>query len=265
MLQVALGRQPGGWATADDVSQAFLDLRVPPPPQLTRELTRLTARGHVLRRNDSMLTLTPEGVEQVREFVGELDVAQLEPEIAALGGVVLGHGRHSLLPWTMAPVEWRPAISRLLEHHPFDHNVFCMTRFQRTERDDDPIGRVVERIRDVLTGNGLHLHLASDRFIDDDLWANIAGYMWACRYGIALFEDRVDEGLNYNLVIETGAMLATGRRCALLRDRTAPPMPTDFVGRIYRPVDFDDLDGVADEVDKWARVDLASLQDASPA
>jgi hypothetical protein len=38
-------------------------------------------------------------------------------------------------------------------------------------------------------------------------------------------------------------------------------MPTDFVGRIYRPVDFDDLDGVAADVDRWAGVDLASPDD----
>ena len=47
-------------------------------------------------------------------------------------------------------------------------------------------------------GLHLHLHLATDRLIDDDLLANVAGYMWACKYGIALFEDRVEEGLNYN-------------------------------------------------------------------
>jgi hypothetical protein len=173
---------------------------------------------------------------------------------------VLGHGLHSLLPWTLAPVKWRPAISRLLETHPFERNVFCMTRFPR-DRDDDPIPDVVERIRAAVGRHGLHLHLATDRLIDDDLLANIAGYMWACKYGIALFEDRVEEGLNYNLVIEVGAMLMTGRRCALLRDTTAPSMPTDLVGHIYRPVDFGDLDAVEAEIEKWAGTDLAVAAD----
>jgi hypothetical protein len=46
--------------------------------------------------------------------------------------------------------------------------------------------------------------------------------------GIALFEDRVGEGLNYNVVIEVGAMLIAGRQTALLRDTTAPKMPSDL-------------------------------------
>lgn len=37
----------------------------------------------------------------------------------------------------------------------------------------------------------LHLHLASDRALDDDLFANVAAHMWACNYGIGLFEVRV--------------------------------------------------------------------------
>lgn len=57
-------------------------------------------------------------------------------------------------------------------------------------------------------------------------------------------------------MIETGAMIVAGRRCALLKDRTAPTMPTDLIGHIYKPVDFDDLDGVSREVHLWAAEDL---------
>lgn len=58
------------------------------------------------------------------------------------------------------------------------------------------------------------------------------------------------------MIIEIGAMLMTGRRCALLRDKSVPKMPTDLVGQIYKPVDFDDLDEVAAEIHKWAAEDL---------
>jgi len=65
--------------------------------------------------------------------------------------------------------------------------------------------------------------------------------MWACRYGIAFFENTHDNGLNYNLTIEVGGMLLSGRRCALLKDQTVPAMPTDLVGQIYKSVDLVEL------------------------
>lgn len=80
--------------------------------------------------------------------------------------------------------------------------------------------------------------------------------MWGSRYGIAFFEDRRDKGVNYNLTIEVGSMLMAGRRCALLKDRTIPKLPTDLVGRIYKPVDLDDVTTVASALHAWARDDL---------
>jgi hypothetical protein len=109
---------------------------------------------------------------------------------------------------------------------------------------------------DALAAHGLVLHLASDRIVDEDLFGNVAAYMWACQCGIGLAEDRVGESLNYNLIAEVAAMLLAGRRCALLRDRAAPNMPTDIIGRIYKPCDFDDLEEVGRIVHLWAAEDL---------
>jgi hypothetical protein len=81
--------------------------------------------------------------------------------------------------------------------------------------------------------------------------------MWACRYGVALFEDRVDRGLNHNLLIEVGAMIMTGRRCALLKDGSIEKMPTDFVGMIYKSVDLSEEDTVAAVVRAWIKHDLS--------
>jgi hypothetical protein len=131
-----------------------------------------------------------------------------------------------------------------------------MTRFPREHRSDDPIGGVIATVKDVLDEHGLRLHLASDAIVDDTLFANVAAYMWACRYGFALFEDRVDEGVNYNVVIEVGAMVMAGRQTALLKDTTVPELPTDLVGHIYKPIDFEDLDAVARAAHSWAVDDL---------
>ena len=130
-----------------------------------------------------------------------------------------------------------------------------MTRFPSKDRLD-PVKDVIATAREALASHGLKLHLASDANIEDDLWNNVAAYLWACRYGLALFENRVERGLSYNLVIEVGAMLATGRRCALLKDTTQDKLPSDLVGHIYRSVDFDDLSTVSAEVHAWAANDL---------
>jgi hypothetical protein len=105
----------------------------------------------------------------------------------------------------------------------------------------------------------LEFHLASDRQMHDDLWTNVAAHMWASRYGIALFEDLAEpkKGLNYNLTIEVGSMLMTGRRCALLKDPSIPALPTDLVGHIYKSVDMKKSKTVADALHAWIRDDLA--------
>jgi hypothetical protein len=158
----------------------------------------------------------------------------------------------------LAPPRWEPAVGRLLDEYPFETNVFCMTRLPTADAgNSDPLPAVIDVARRTLRGAGLTLHLASDRNADDELFGNIAGHMWACQYGIALCEDRVGRGLNQNMLIEVGSMLMTGRRCALLKDRTSPPMPTDFVGHIYKPVDFDDVDAVGVALREWVTSDLS--------
>jgi len=115
----------------------------------------------------------------------------------------------------------------------------------------------VESARSACRDHGLEFHLASDRAIVDDLWMNVAAHMWACKFGIAFFEDRRSRGVNYNMVLEVGAMLIAGRRCALLKDSSIEVMPTDLVGRIYRPVDLSNLSSVTRAIHSWLRDDLS--------
>jgi hypothetical protein len=132
-----------------------------------------------------------------------------------------------------------------------------MTRFPREGRPEDPNQAVIDIARNALAGHGLRLHLANQRIVDEDLLGNVAAYIWGCQFGLALFENRVGEGLNYNLVIEVGAMIMAGRRLCLLRDsETVERMPTDLVGRIYREANFAEADEVAAQVHLWASEDL---------
>jgi hypothetical protein len=203
--------------------------------------------------------VTPEGRERIRELVGDLDVAAIEAEVAPAGSAELQRAQHPTIPPELAPVRFAVGIGRLLDRFPFDQNVFCMTRFPKDEKVDaypDPVKQVINTAREVLEKHGLHLHLASDRAADDELFGNVAAHMWACKYGVGLFETRYGSEFNDNLQIEVGGMLMAGRRVALLKDRDTPDMPTDFVGHIYKSVDLEDLPAVAERLHNWAAEDL---------
>jgi hypothetical protein len=92
--------------------------------------------------------------------------------------------------------------------------------------------------------------------IVDDLWANVAAHMWACRYGIALFENRRGRGINYNLTIEVGGMLVAGRRLGLLKDASIDRLPSDLVGKIYKSVNLDDPVETSQAIHDWLKDDL---------
>jgi hypothetical protein len=188
----------------------------------------------------------------------DLDLAALAAEAASERPPSFGHTTHPLIPPSLAPPEILTPLREFLADHPFDSNVFGMTRFpdEQDESNPDPVGAALEATRAVCRTHGLEFHLASDRMIVDDLWANVAAHMWACRYGIAFFEDRRGRGINYNLTIEVGGMLVAGRRLALLKDSSIAGLPTDLVGKIYKSVDLDDGSAVASAIHVWIRDDL---------
>jgi hypothetical protein len=233
--------------------------------------------------------ITPLGKVTIGHLISQLDLPALEAEAASYGGTRLGQALHTTVPPSLAPPALIEPLQKFLVEHPFDTNVFGMTRFPqlkleklillvehwkllakfRYERfwDDsvssieagktDPVGRALEVAREVCDQHGLQFHLASDRAMHDDLWTNTTANMWASRYGIGFFEDQVERGLNHNLTIEIGGMLIIGRRCALLKDDSIERMPTDLVGLLYKSVDLPFPDTVASAVHSWIRDDLA--------
>lgn len=178
-------------------------------------------------------------------------------EAAVSGGTSLGSTIHPVIPPSFAPPELVQRLQGFLADHPFDLNVLGMTRFPDHGADEpDPVGPALDVAREICQAHGLEFHLASDRAISDDLWANVAAHMWASRYGVAFFEDRRGRRVNYNLTIEIGSMLMTGRRCALLKDTSVEKLPTDLVGKIYKEVDLDHVKTVDQVLHAWIRDDL---------
>ena len=49
----------------------------------------------------------------------------------------------------------------------------------------DPVAKAARVVRDAVSKHGLVLHMAKDRTVDEQLFSNVAAYMWGCRYGVA--------------------------------------------------------------------------------
>ncbi|MDQ8043518.1 MAG: hypothetical protein REI11_02865 [Patulibacter sp.] len=242
----------------------FDDLALPAPAKTSNVFRALASKNYLVKVSArGQYKVTPFGGSVINRQVSGLDLAALVAEAAANNAPVFGQTQLAIVPHTLAPPALVHPLRGFLEDYPFDTNVFGMTRFPDAKAGTkDPVGRALSVAREVCGQFGLTFHLASDRSIVDDVWPNVMAHMWASRYGIGFFEDRVDRGLNHNLVTEVGAMLMTGRRCALLKDGSIEKMPTDFVGMIYRSVDMSDEQAIGDSLRSWLVNDLRIATEA---
>jgi hypothetical protein len=260
LARLAESREEGTF-TPSGLDDLFHELRLPAPAKTSNYLLALERRGLVRRgKGRGLWRLTPAGLAETEKQLSGIDLAALAAE-AATAGSRLGGAAHAVLPPELgAPPSLVSVLRPFLSSHPFERNVFGMTRFPDEETKDsiDPVKPALEMARHVCDLHGLEFHLASDRAIHDDLWTNITAHMWASRYGIAFFEDLATpkRGVNYNLTIEVGGMLMTGRRCALLKDESIKRMPTDLVGQIYKPVTLKKPATVETALHAWLRADL---------
>ncbi len=241
------------------VTQLFQDFALPEPAKIGNVFAALVGKKHLAKQpGRASYKVTPTGAAKVGEQMTGLDMVALVAESAHKNAPALGRMEHALVPVHMAPPALVQPLRGFLVDYPFETNVFGMTRFPDAKAGTaDPVGRALAATKEACAEAGLEFHLASDRAIVDNLWDNVTAHMWACRYGVALFEDRVDRGLNHNLLIEVGAMIMSGRRVALLKDGSIEKMPTDFVGMIYKSVDLADQETVHRTVRAWIKDDLS--------
>lgn len=264
LARLAQERAQGDTFSPAELSALFFASALPPPARVGNVLAQLKRNGYVISGARGQWRLSALGRQESQRLLSDLDLIALAAEAEASGGTILGKTLHSLVPPTLAPPGLLPTLQTFLDGHPFDRNVFGMTRFPDDDEDDpDPVNEALVAVRNVCAAHGLEFHLASDRAMSDDLWTNVTAHMWASRYGVAFFEDRRGRGINYNLTIEVGGMLVTGRRCALLKDTSIRRMPTDLVGMIYKPVNLADTDAVTATTHAWIRDDLALGECAS--
>ncbi len=249
-------RSEDGRFSPSDITGAFYELSIPPPGNVSAALATLRSESKVLRHPQGRWMLTPIG-RRTLEGLAVQNAESVSLAATPAPGAVFAHTDHTVIPSWAAPPRWGPGIARLLDRYPFDQNVLCMTRFPSEGATPDPVADAIAVSRATLADCGLTLHLASDSIVDEDLFGNVGAYMWACRYGLGIVEDCAGRGLNYNVVIELGGMMLTGRRCVILRDLTSPNLPTDLAGQIYKSVDLTNRELVSKTVREWAVKDLA--------
>lgn len=259
MLHAASLRSATRDASPAELDRAFDQIRVPRRRNTSQYLAQLAKSDLVVHTSKSRWAVTPLGEKRIREVMNGVSDAQL----VRLGSSepwapLLSETPHYLIPWEWAPAQFEEPIGNFLEGYDFSTNCFGISRFERPSffpragYDLDPIPPVLEVCRATCEELGLTLHLASDRSVSDLLFSNVAAAMWASRYGIAIVEDTAGEGVNYNVALEIGSMLVTGRPCLLLKDRTVKKLPTDLVGHIYESVDITEADTVTAAIRNWA-------------
>lgn len=151
-----------------------------------------------------------------------------------------------------------PGFQQLARFLPFflnDHpdpgkNVFLMMRFGEGEQFD----QIEQTIRRKLQERGLTALRADDKDYTGDLWDNVCLYMFGCKYGIAIFEEINQREFNPSVALELGFMLSHNKRCLLLKDQRMPKMPTDIVGKLYKPFDTYNIQTtISSALDEWVR------------
>ena len=258
LARIAQVRLPEGQFTPKQIEDLFINLTLPIPVKISNVIAKLRKAGLLTQGNKGKWRMTPLGRQTSFDYLSDLDLAAFTAE-SATNSSILGEVPHTVVSPALAPPSLIHGLRQFLQKHPFETNVFGMTRFPDADgsiKGLDPVKPALTIARNVCLLHGLQFHIASDQAIVDDLWANVAAHMWACQYGIAFFEDLRDLGLNHNLTIEVGSMLMAGRRCALLKDGSITKMPTDLVGHIYKSVDLSKPKTINDALHIWLRDDL---------
>lgn len=131
----------------------------------------------------------------------------------------------------------RVATEKLLSESEYEKNIFVMMPFRHDI--DDRYEAIVEILKLEFEKYGFKAWLASDKNIRPQLWDNVASFMLACKYGIAVFTRvekehriKIDE-FNPNVSLELGFFISRGKKVLLLKDQALPKLPTDLVGHLY--------------------------------
>lgn len=147
-----------------------------------------------------------------------------------------------------------PEIAKEIESFKSDYKgkktAFIVMQFSKTKAHD----QIVLTIKETLAKHGIIGLRADDKEYADDLFANIKTYMHCCDFGIGVFERILEDNFNPNVSIEVGYMMGLRKKVCLLKDQTLKSLPTDLMGKLYKPFDPQDIQNTLPvQIEKWMK------------
>lgn len=114
-----------------------------------------------------------------------------------------------------------------------------------------------EEIKKTLEKHHITAVRADEKEFTDDLWGNVSTYLNCCHAAIAVFnklDDREEDIYNPNVALETGYMMALGRKVCLLKDKRLKKLPTDIISKLYKTYDFEDIENtIPEQIEPWLK------------
>lgn len=147
------------------------------------------------------------------------------------------------------PDEIKTSLAKFKKRYPDPAKVaFIIMRFGNSTVHSE----ITEAIKAALAKHGITALRADDFEFHPDVFPNILTYMHGCSFGIAVYERIENNDPNPNVALEVGYMLAQRKPVCLLKDKTLNNLPSDIVGKLYRPFDTRDVtDSISKALDPW--------------
>lgn len=138
---------------------------------------------------------------------------------------------------------WKGKIEAFVNKYPFDKSVFIMIRYRERNKD------LLQKIKSVLSEEGLNGILASEHNLTDDLYNPIACLL-SCSKGIAVFDEAdVAQEFNPNVAYELGMLHLLGRACLILKHQSLRTLHTDILMKLYH--EYENPEAAGAEVQNW--------------
>jgi nucleoside 2-deoxyribosyltransferase len=119
-------------------------------------------------------------------------------------------------------------------------------------RNKKPHNELKDTIKKVLQEKNIIGLRTDDKAYSDDTFTNILAYIYACDFGIAVFERIARDYFNPNVSLEVGYMLGLNKPVCLLKDQTLRNLQTDLLGKLYKSFNTNNIKNtVPKELNKW--------------
>jgi hypothetical protein len=148
----------------------------------------------------------------------------------------------------------------------YENSVFIMTKFPNKNDPNDSdirLGYVIRQVARRLEANGYRARISSEErpSYHPFLWDHVEAYLFCCRHGLAIAEDKCKAEFNPNVTMEWGWMRAMKKHVLFLVENDFSHIRADAIGALYEDFFWDNpLPGIIAAVDKhFPKIEEASL------